>query len=277
MAGTEAKRKRGKANRRKGGDRERELVNLLKGRGLPARRGAPLQTQGGAPLPDVVVDGAPFWLEVKGGKRVRIRDAMAQAIREAPAGYTPVVCWREDRQEWLVTARLEDILDVALEVLERVEVIERRPWIQITDADALASLKRTRRPGGGHALDLDHLRGECRTCGGLPEDPAHLDRSALRSLGGVRLFEDTEDGVREIPLGPGNLADTFLPPGQGVPFQEGAAQDAPDQPDAVETWICRKCHRHLVQDAGVIQVASISCVFPDCGGSMRRAIQDGSA
>ena len=111
-------------SRRKGKYGELEVVAILKEHGLTARRGAPMQAAGGRPtVPDVVVDGAPVWLEVKRGKLVNVRAAMRQALQDAPATDLAAVVHRDDRGEWMLTARLEDVLELVVETLKRTEVV----------------------------------------------------------------------------------------------------------------------------------------------------------
>lgn len=117
----------GAKSKRKGKRGELEVAAILREAGLRAHRGAPMQSsrngEAGPPLPDVVVEGSPFWLEVKRGRRVNVRRAMAQALADAPSTSTAVVVHRDDGGEWMATARLEDILEVVTTVLQRSEFV----------------------------------------------------------------------------------------------------------------------------------------------------------
>lgn len=99
------------SSRRKGHDYERALAATLRSVWPEARRGIS-QTRDGSDVPDV--EGTPYWVEAKRGKRVAIRAAYDQAV-EAADGRPPVVVSREDRSPPLVTMGLEDWLDLVAE------------------------------------------------------------------------------------------------------------------------------------------------------------------
>lgn len=118
----------GARSRNKGMRGELEVVALLREHGLKTRRSAQMQSAAryaktSQAVPDVIIEGSPFWLEVKRGKRVNWRAAFAQASSECSETDTPVVVHRDDHGEWMVTARLEDILEIAAEILQRSEVV----------------------------------------------------------------------------------------------------------------------------------------------------------
>ena len=101
----------GARSRRKGHRFEREVACLFsEALGVEARRG--LQSRDGSEAPDVVVPGVPVWLELKRGRRPRIRGALRQAVETAPPGAWPVAVTRADREEALATLRLEDLLEI---------------------------------------------------------------------------------------------------------------------------------------------------------------------
>lgn len=97
----------GKRSRRKGATGEREVANILRDRfGIDTHRG--LQTAG-ANLCDV--EGTRYWIEVKRGKRCRVRAGYAQAVGDStPDGRPPVLVWRDDHGQWMVTASLDDVM-----------------------------------------------------------------------------------------------------------------------------------------------------------------------
>jgi Holliday junction resolvase len=95
--------------RNKGKRGERELARLLTLNGHPAHRGQ--QYSGGADSPDVICESLPFHFEVKRTERLRLHEAMNQATSDA-GDMTPAVAHRRNRDEWLVTMRLSDLLEL---------------------------------------------------------------------------------------------------------------------------------------------------------------------
>ena len=94
-------------SRRKGAEGERELSRLLRGYGVEARRGQ--QFCGANGDADVVgLDG--IHIEVKRVERGagQIHEWMHQSERDAREGEIPTVFHRKNREEWLVTMRLDD-------------------------------------------------------------------------------------------------------------------------------------------------------------------------
>ena len=113
---------KGKLSRNKGacGERElaRELSRLL---GVDARRGQ--QHCGGPDSPDVKIDIPDLHIECKRTERLRLHEAMEQAIKDASLGLVedqqpkvPVVCHRSNRKPWLLTVRLEDLPRLAVQI-----------------------------------------------------------------------------------------------------------------------------------------------------------------
>lgn len=99
---------RGRSNRRKGADYERELANQIRDTwGYNTRRGRVFDGE-----PDIV--GLPgIHIEAKYQQNLNIQAAMEQAIAAAEkhGGY-PAVFHRKPRTGTLVTMRLEDWIDL---------------------------------------------------------------------------------------------------------------------------------------------------------------------
>ena len=96
-------------SRQKGARGERELAEKLREYGYEARRGQQFSGANG----DADVVGFPgYHIECKRVERLNIEEAMAQSVRDAREGETPIVCHRRDRKEWLVTIRLKDFMEV---------------------------------------------------------------------------------------------------------------------------------------------------------------------
>jgi Holliday junction resolvase len=122
-----------KSQRTKGKEGEQELARELRGRfealGYEVVRGGSLQQSQrneSHACPDLILrehgtqGGGLFWIECKRGRKVRIRDAIKQAMDEsAGTGLFPMVMWRDDREPWHVSMRLDDFLDLLVEYLER--------------------------------------------------------------------------------------------------------------------------------------------------------------
>lgn len=92
----------GKLSRNKGKGYEREIANELKPYwGENVKRG--WQSRAGDEDPDV--DGTPFWIECKRGKKTNHRAAFRQA-EEATDGRPVLVFCRDDREETIVSMKL---------------------------------------------------------------------------------------------------------------------------------------------------------------------------
>jgi hypothetical protein len=90
----------------KGKRGERAWRDELIAHGYQARRGR--QFSGSPDSPDVVCpDLRDFHFEGKTVERLRIHEAMAQAINDA-GGKIPVVAHKRNRGEWLITMRATD-------------------------------------------------------------------------------------------------------------------------------------------------------------------------
>ena len=97
----------GKKSLTKGKVGERELAAELRRLfGIEARRGQ--QYHGGGESPDVVSD-LPIHAEVKRCERLSLYPAMRQAVRDAGANKVPTVFHRQNRVDWLVVVRLNDL------------------------------------------------------------------------------------------------------------------------------------------------------------------------
>lgn len=95
---------------RKGKDFEREIANYLKAHDHPdARRGQ--QYKGGADSPDVI--GLPGWhIECKRTEKLRLYEALKQAIRDSGEGERPVVIYRKNREQSVAILLLDDFMEV---------------------------------------------------------------------------------------------------------------------------------------------------------------------
>lgn len=94
-------------SRSKGARGEREVAGLLREYGYPCRRGQQYSGANG----DADVIGLPdVHIEVKRRERLDIHEAMAQSVRDAREGETPVVIHRKNNYSWLVTMRFEDYM-----------------------------------------------------------------------------------------------------------------------------------------------------------------------
>lgn len=94
-------------SKRKGNTGERELAALLRDYGYTARRGQQYCGTSG----DADVVGLPgIHIEVKRVERLNIHNAMAQSVRDAREGETPVVFHRRNRTPWLVTMTFDDFI-----------------------------------------------------------------------------------------------------------------------------------------------------------------------
>ena len=100
----------GKASQRKGRAGELELAQLLQAHGYDVQPG---RAQSYGEVPDL--SGLPgVHIEVKRVERLNVTAAMAQAERDSERFHDglPAVFHRRNRQEWLVTMRLPDWLEM---------------------------------------------------------------------------------------------------------------------------------------------------------------------
>lgn len=95
-------------SKKKGKNGELELSRVLRGYGYPARRGQ--QYSGTETSADVV--GLPgIHIECKRVEKLNITDAIEQAKRDC-GGNIPAVMHRKNNEEWLVTMRLKDWIEI---------------------------------------------------------------------------------------------------------------------------------------------------------------------
>ena len=97
-------------SQRKGREAERELCRILQEYGIPAKPGDPLNF---GTVPDVV--GIPgIHAEVKRQERLNLTAAIDQAVRDSQKfnDGLPAVFHRRNRQEWLVTMKLCDWIQI---------------------------------------------------------------------------------------------------------------------------------------------------------------------
>ena len=96
-------------SRSKGKRGELELAKELQKYGFETRRGQ--QYCGGNGDADVV--GVPgLHIECKRVERLNVENALRQAERDSQKGKIPVVMHRANREEWKVTLRLKDFMEV---------------------------------------------------------------------------------------------------------------------------------------------------------------------
>ena len=104
----------GRKSRDKGASGERELAReLSRLLGIEARRGC--QYHGGPGSPDVVADIPDVHIECKRTERLRLYEALGQAIDDA-GEKVPVVVHRQNNKPWVVVVRLEDIPKLATQI-----------------------------------------------------------------------------------------------------------------------------------------------------------------
>ena len=100
----------GKGSQRKGRAGELELCQILKNYGYQVEAG---RAQSYGEVPDL--SGLPgVHIEVKRVERLNVPEAMAQAIRDSEKFQDgrPVLFHRRNRQGWLCTLRMEDLMDL---------------------------------------------------------------------------------------------------------------------------------------------------------------------
>lgn len=98
----------GRASRNKGKRGERELAEeLARILSTPARRTQQYNGQGDS---DVVTSDYPgiHW-ESKRTEKLKLYDAMDQAVSDKKEGQVPVVCHRKNGREWVLIVRLADL------------------------------------------------------------------------------------------------------------------------------------------------------------------------
>lgn len=97
----------GKASRDKGKRGEREVAELLRDHGIPARRG--VQYAGGTDSPDVIgLEGVH--IEVKRTEVLRLYPALEQAMAETRPGDIATVWHRPNGRPWAVIMLAADFI-----------------------------------------------------------------------------------------------------------------------------------------------------------------------
>lgn len=99
----------GRMSRQKGKVGEREVAELLRSHGFPARRG--VQFAGGPDSPDVV--GLPgVHVEVKRTESLRLYPALEQAMQDRKPGDVASVWHRQNGRSWVVIMPADDFLSL---------------------------------------------------------------------------------------------------------------------------------------------------------------------
>ena len=98
--------------KRKGTAGENELADILRRSGIRAYRNDQVFI-GGQGNPDVYAEigTLPLHIEVKRVEKLNVPDAMNQAIKDKANGHFPVLCHRRNREKWLVTVPLDELLN----------------------------------------------------------------------------------------------------------------------------------------------------------------------
>lgn len=97
-------------SRQKGARGERELAKTLREYGYNASREGWKQSRG-AEVADVEgIEG--LHIECKRVERLNITDALTQSIDDAKDGEIPVVMHRKNNEQWKVTMRLSDFMQI---------------------------------------------------------------------------------------------------------------------------------------------------------------------
>jgi len=98
----------------KGARGERELSSKLKEHGFDTRRG---QQYCGANGDADVIGLKGIHIECKRVEKLNVSNAMSQAIADCKNDF-PTIFHRKDREEWLVTMRLQDWVELYKEFME---------------------------------------------------------------------------------------------------------------------------------------------------------------
>lgn len=98
----------GRSQRVKGACGEREVAKIFRANKYPDARRGDSQSRGAR---EADVEDTPFWIEVKRGKKVRLRAAIKQSQEDADHR-PPIVVWRDDRCEWRVDVDLDIFLEI---------------------------------------------------------------------------------------------------------------------------------------------------------------------
>ena len=100
-------------SKRKGKVGELEVVNLLKEKGLNARRTQQFSGKADGTSDVLCEELGNFHIEVKREEHLNIEKALQQSIRDSEKENTiPTVFHRKNKEDWKVTMRLEDWLNL---------------------------------------------------------------------------------------------------------------------------------------------------------------------
>ena len=99
--------------KRKGTAGENELAELLRRSGIRAYRNDQIY-KGGQGNPDVYAEigTIPLHIEVKRVEKLNVPEAVNQAVRDAADGVLPVLAHRRNREKWLVTMPLLQLIEI---------------------------------------------------------------------------------------------------------------------------------------------------------------------
>jgi Holliday junction resolvase len=100
--------------KKKGAAGERELANILKGRGFSVYR--TYASGAGQEKGDVkgleASDGTRYHIEVKRQERFELNRWWDQAVKDCSPEETPLLVFRRSHEEWRVVITLDDLLDL---------------------------------------------------------------------------------------------------------------------------------------------------------------------
>lgn len=100
-------------SKRKGKVGELEVVNILKDKGLTARRTQQFSGKADGTSDVLCEELSKFHIEVKRDEHLNIEKALQQSIRDSGIENTiPTVFHRKNKEEWKVTMRLDDWLSI---------------------------------------------------------------------------------------------------------------------------------------------------------------------
>ena len=105
----------GTMSRNKGYRGEKEVEKILRDHGINAKRGLVFNGE-----PDIV-DDTPYHWEIKRQERTQIGEWMKQSTEQC-RGKIPTVVHRRSREDWLITMKFEDFLNLINYGNERKDV-----------------------------------------------------------------------------------------------------------------------------------------------------------
>lgn len=101
----------GKLSRTKGAEGEREVVAIFYAWGFHAKRSL-VQSRSGTEACDVIVEGLPYWVEVKRGKKAANPYPALKQAMDAADGQPVMVIGRADRSPTIVSMYVEDFMEL---------------------------------------------------------------------------------------------------------------------------------------------------------------------